>query len=563
MWLLLLLASPLTQASDTAAWTKELGAVAIQDGGRIMPLDAYARRLAVQLTGREHWSKSNGPKDFAGRDHMELLCDLLFKGQQSMMQAEILTIEHRPFKTLVGLDPQRRFFTAAEVAMNKKLNELLMEQEKARMADPKAKASDNQRRAGDIFSAANRAAGLASGEQLPLVPAGDHKPFLKVGLNEGDPGTEAVRAAFNAMGKAYTSSGDMLTAVRNFKAAIAAAGTLDPNAARAIGYELLHDRHNPWQKTAIFYGLAIVLFGFSRLALRKPLVILAVVAAVIGVGEQMLGVGLRVAILDRAPVTNTYEALLWMGLVAMAIGLVAQIVNRSGYYLFGALGAAFLSVLFANLVPLEDRTNSLPAVLRSNYWLIVHVLTVTASYGVFAVASVLSHVYLTRQILFPGRRDEELAARRSTPLVVQTYRCIQIGLLLLTAGTILGGVWAADSWGRFWGWDPKETWALISIVVYFAVLHARYVRWIQDFGLACCSVLGFVVIVWTFYGVNYVMATGLHSYGFGSGGEAYVGAWALAELAFLVACRWRYGAIKRQEPAAVVAHQHNAPAKPA
>ncbi|MCX5690757.1 MAG: hypothetical protein NTV94_13410, partial [Planctomycetota bacterium] len=316
MWLLLLFASPLTQASDTAAWTKELGAIAIQDGGRIMPLDAYARRLAVQLTGREHWSASNGPKDFAGKDHMELLCDLLFKGQQTMMQAEILTIEHRPFKTLVGLDPQRRFFTAAEVAMNKKLNELLMEQEKARMADPKAKASADQRRAGDIFGAANRAAGLASGEQLPLVPAGENKAFLKVGLNEGDPGTEAVRGALNAMAKAYTSNGDMLTAVRTFKAAIDAAGTLEPRTARAIGYELLHDRHNPWLKTAIFYGLSIIVFGFSRLMFRKPLVIVAVIAALIGVGEHMLGVGLRVAILDRAPVSNTYEALLWMGLVA-------------------------------------------------------------------------------------------------------------------------------------------------------------------------------------------------------------------------------------------------------
>jgi cytochrome c-type biogenesis protein CcsB len=371
-----------------------------------------------------------------------------------------------------------------------------------------------------------------------------------VGTTGGAPGTENVRSALVALGSAYTTQGDMTAAVTALQTAINAAGTLDPASARAVSLELIHDRHNPWMKTALLYGLAIVVFGFSRLFLRRPLVILAILAAIAGVAEQILGIWLRVQILDRAPVTNTYEALLWMGLVAMAIGLVFQFFNRTGYYLFAALCAAFLSVLFANLVPLEDRTNSIPAVLRSNYWLIVHVLTVVASYGVFAVASVLSHVYLTRQILFPGRRAEELAARRSNPLVVQTYRCIQIGLLLLTAGTILGGVWAADSWGRFWGWDPKETWALISILVYFAVLHARYVRWIQDFGLATCSVLGFVVIVWTFYGVNYVMASGLHSYGFGSGGELWVGLWALAEILFLVACRLRYGAAKPPAPAA-------------
>ncbi len=548
--LLLLLPSRLTLASDTSAALADLGAVAIQEGGRTMPMDAYARRLAVQLTGREHWSAGRGPQAFDGRNHMELLCDLLFKGQD-MMQKQLIGIENRPFKKLVGLDEQRKFFTPAEIAMNKGINELLMAQDNARRADPQAKPSADQRRASDIFQAANQAAALVAGEQLAIIPSDQHKAFLRVGLNDGDPGTEAARSALTALGQAYTSNGDVGTAVRNLRSAIDATGKLDARTARAVNLELFHDRHHPWLNTAVLYGLSITLFGVSRLVLRRPLVLLAILAAVAGAAEHALGIGLRVIILDRAPVSNTFEALLWMGLVAMAIGLVAQLINRTGYYLFAALCASFLSVLFANIVPLEDRTNSIPAVLRSNYWLTVHVLTVVASYGIFAVGSVLSHVYLTRQILFPGRRAEEIVARRSNPLIVQTYRCIQIGLLLLTAGTILGGVWAADSWGRFWGWDPKETWALISIVVYFAVLHARYVRWLQDFGLAACSVMGFVVIVWTFYGVNYVMATGLHSYGFGSGGEAYVGMWALAEIAFLIACRVRYGAIKRDDHASI------------
>jgi ABC-type transport system involved in cytochrome c biogenesis permease subunit len=179
-------------------------------------------------------------------------------------------------------------------------------------------------------------------------------------------------------------------------------------------------------------------------------------------------------------------------------------------------------------------------VLRSNYWLIVHVLTITASYGVLAVASLLGHVYLIKEVLIKrAPAPDPDMPHLSHPLVVQVYRAIQAGLFLLTAGTILGGVWAADSWGRFWGWDPKETWALISIVVYFAVLHARYVRWIQDFGLATCAVVGFASIVWTFYGVNYLMASGLHSYGFGSGGGTWVALWVAAEAVFVGACWWR------------------------
>ncbi|MGE3108996.1 MAG: cytochrome c biogenesis protein [Phycisphaerales bacterium] len=257
-------------------------------------------------------------------------------------------------------------------------------------------------------------------------------------------------------------------------------------------------------------------------------------------------------ILGRAPVSNTYEALLWMGLVGIGVALVAQLLNRKGWYLPAGIGVALLSVLFSNLVPLESQTGALPAVLRSNYWLIIHVLTIVASYGVLAVASILGHVYLVKEVLLARRGAPQRDSKLSHPLVSQTYRCLQLGLVLLTAGTILGGVWAADSWGRFWGWDPKETWALISIVVYFAVLHARYVRWLKDFGLAASAVLGFASIVWTFYGVNYLMGTGLHSYGFGAGGGMWVAVWAVAEIVFVLACRWRMPSGQRQrsgEPA--------------
>jgi cytochrome c biogenesis factor len=137
-----------------------------------------------------------------------------------------------------------------------------------------------------------------------------------------------------------------------------------------------------------------------------------------------------------------------------------------------------------------------------------------------------------------------------SPLIIQIYRTIQLGVLLLTAGTILGGVWAADSWGRFWGWDPKETRALISIVVYFAMLHARYIGWLRDVGMAAAAIFGFLAIIWTFYGVNYVMATGLHSYGFGSGGEKWVARWAAFELVFLTVCKLKYNSLaaQRREP---------------
>lgn len=509
----------------------------MQDGGRLMPLEGYARRLAVDVTGRTHWS-SNGPDGFTGRAPMELLLDSMFRGQE-ILTRRVITIEDRPFKRAVGLEETRRFFSAAELASAAKLNEMLGAFEHAREHDQQAQPDKNQRKASNIRSAANRLADLAAGEMLAVIPSAEGKAWRRASAQGAEPGAEAVQAAWKAVGAAYVGGQPIDSAVEQLQKAIAALGVPTQAEAKAVELEVFYDRHDPWMKTAIFYGLALILFGVSTLILKRPMTILALVSTAIGIGEHLLGIGLRVAILNRAPVSNTFEALLWMGLVGIAVGLGAQLLNkRKGWYLFAGIAAAFISVLFAGLVPLTDRTNSLPAVLRSNFWLAIHVLTIVASYGVLAVSSVLGHAFLIKDVLL--RRREATEPFRSAALIVQTYRTIQVGLILLTAGTILGGVWAADSWGRFWGWDPKETWALISILTYFAVLHARYVRWLQDFGLAASAVLGLVVIVWTFYGVNYVMATGLHSYGFGSGGEMWVGLWAVLELIFLGVCWARH-----------------------
>jgi hypothetical protein len=124
--------------------------------------------------------------------------------------------------------------------------------------------------------------------------------------------------------------------------------------------------------------------------------------------------------------------------------------------------------------------------------------------------------------------------------------------LLLAAGTILGGVWANYSWGRFWDWDPKETWALTALLVYLFVLHGRIAGTWSGFGLAVGSVLAFQSIVMSWYGVNFVLGVGLHSYGFGSGGFVYAGTFVIAELAFtlLAILRRRSSRASRAIPSA-------------
>ena len=131
------------------------------------------------------------------------------------------------------------------------------------------------------------------------------------------------------------------------------------------------------------------------------------------------------------------------------------------------------------------------------------------------------------------RTDLETALFKTLSLFL--YRALQVGTLLLATGTMLGGVWASYSWGRFWGWDPKETWAFIALLGYLAILHGRMVGWIREFGMAVGAILGFLLILMAWYGVNFVLGTGLHSYGFGSGGYTYVGGFVAFEILVILA----------------------------
>jgi ABC-type transport system involved in cytochrome c biogenesis permease subunit len=238
---------------------------------------------------------------------------------------------------------------------------------------------------------------------------------------------------------------------------------------------------------------------------------------------------------------------------------LAQVYPRQWFTMGGALVGTFLWML-ACYAPVLDRGFSpLQPVLRDNFWLTIHVLTIVSSYGAGLLAWMLGNVSLAYYLFGRYRppsaamaRHAETAAaegEQDTPpaedlaeppvdgmrppeachtLAGYIYKAMQVAVLLLAAGTILGGLWADVSWGRFWGWDPKEVWALISCLVYLAILHGRYAGWIGDLGLAVGSVLGASAIIFSWYGVNFVLGVGLHSYGFGTGGQWWVGGFVLA-----------------------------------
>jgi ABC-type transport system involved in cytochrome c biogenesis permease subunit len=231
-----------------------------------------------------------------------------------------------------------------------------------------------------------------------------------------------------------------------------------------------------------------------------------------------------------------YETVVFAAWGAVLLALVLELRSSTRVVTACAAGLGVIALVLADNVPIMDGSiTPLVPVLRDNTWLTLHVLTITLGYAAFLLALGLGHVNLGLSLLAPGR-----AALLKT-LSQFLYRSLQVGTLFLAVGTLLGGVWASYSWGRFWGWDPKETWALIALLGYVALLHGRLLGWVKDFGLAVGSILGFMLVLMAWYGVNFVLGTGLHSYGFGVGGYGYVGAYLAAEAAFLGYAVWRQG----------------------
>jgi len=243
-----------------------------------------------------------------------------------------------------------------------------------------------------------------------------------------------------------------------------------------------------------------------------------------------------------------------------------QVVSRKPFALAGA-AVAFFTVYLACYAPVFDEEISpLMPVLRHNFWLTSHVLTIVASYGAGALAWALGNLALAHYLFGRYREplgDEEIAAvpgehrpagdyhapataltRRSPEVCAMLgtaiYKATQVAVLLLAAGTILGALWADVSWGRFWGWDRKEVWALISLLIYLAVLHGRYAGWFGNFGLAVGSVFGATSILITWYGVNFVIGSEKHAYAEGSGGLGWVLLAVALNWAFVLAAAVRY-----------------------
>ncbi len=497
-----------TQALDFAP----LAAVPVQEGGRKKPFLVFADETMMGLSGMTS-HLYNG----ANRSSVEVVARIWLDPAGWEKQPLIL-INSGDLKQKAGLDAGRKRFSYEELTTNEGLRALIRESaapgQKARKdkPDPTPKAAMD---AGQRLAAFE---GLMSGRAPAVVPAGGAAWSAP---SAGDPALAKLRDAVHADDQAGFDA-----AVRVLVAEQAKAPADFQAEPWKLAVETFYQRLHPFRWAWILYlASGLCLLALSGRASRAGYAA-AWTLALGGFVLQVAGFACRVFVSGRAPVTNMYESVVWVAFGTILFALVFEAVYRCRYFLLGAVPVAAVSLIIADTQPviLDRSIKPLVPVLADNFWLATHVLTITLSYAAFALALGLGHIVLGKVI----------AGKRPSPALFNyLYRALQVGVLLLATGTILGGVWANYSWGRFWGWDPKETWALIALLGYLFLLHGRIAGKWGGFGLAVGSVLAFLSVLMAWYGVNFVLGVGLHSYGFGAGGFPVAIAFVLAELAFV------------------------------
>ncbi|MCU0398198.1 MAG: cytochrome c biogenesis protein CcsA, partial [Cyclobacteriaceae bacterium] len=285
-----------------------------------------------------------------------------------------------------------------------------------------------------------------------------------------------------------------------------------------IRAEILLNSLHIFNRLAVVYvvlGLSLLFFlfytVFSHRSILSTIYKILFGLMVAGFVLHTLGLGLRWYVSERAPWSNGYESMIYIAWTTVLAGLLFARKSFGGLAATMVLSATVL--LVANLSDLDPEITPLVPVLRS-YWLTIHVSLEAGSYGFLMLGALIGIINLILMIFITPRNKENIYLQIKEMTYLSEMTLIG-GLFMISVGTYLGGVWANESWGRYWGWDAKETWALVTILVYAFILHMRLIPKLQSlFAYNFASIFGLASVIMTYYGVNYYLS-GLHSYAAG------------------------------------------------
>jgi len=352
---------------------------------------------------------------------------------------------------------------------------------------------------------------------------------LKDGTSHWGSPEEALKSAINSEDSAYLGNVIQLLAGALDKGDEAAvrqiSGSVRGYQERFAGYDLPPDskinaeifyyKAGIFEKLFPFYmtlGLLMIIVLITSLILGRdnPRLMMKIIGGILFAGflAHTSGLAIRWYISGHSPMSNGYESMIFISWVTLLAGFIFS--RRSAFTLPATSVLAGLTLLVAHMSFMDPEITSLVPVLQS-YWLTLHVSVITGSYGFLGLGAILGIINLVL-ISLSGNSSRARISDTVDDLTVINFRTVTLGLYFLTIGTFLGAVWANESWGRYWGWDPKETWSLITIIVYTLVTHSRQIPGLKDiYTFNLLSLFAFSSVLMTYFGVNYYLS-GLHSY---------------------------------------------------
>lgn len=367
----------------------------------------------------------------------------------------------------------------------------------------------------------------------PSTPGAGPSAWMRIDeamfqIARGDAVPPALRG-YAAMGTAYRNndSAAFHSALERYRGELAIHGESLLRKARS---EQVFNHLAPFYKATVLYvlsGLLVLIFTLAPARLE----VLRETARLLTIGTLLLhtsGLIYRMVLEGRPPVTNLYSSAVFIGWGACALGLLLERFWKNGIGLLVSSTAGFTTLIIAhNLAMSGDTMEMMRAVLDTNFWLATHVVVVTLGYSATFVAGLLAILYVVLGVF-----TRSLSADKAKSLVKMVYGIVCFAALFSFVGTVLGGIWADQSWGRFWGWDAKENGALMIVLWNALFLHARWGGIARERGLMALAIAGNIVTAWSWFGVN-MLGIGLHSYGFMSAAFTWLMLFVASQLAVI------------------------------
>ncbi len=477
--------------------------IPVQYEGRMMPFSSFARELVLGVSGKQA---------LKGETATETVMRWLADPHQAYKEP-LFSIKHQDLLQELGETKKATKYNLEELLEMHKLMQL--SQESSRIKSQDGKPTKAQSEASKIVGKLGYLYALL-GKQIPGYipdandPMGSWLPLMDQ-VSTDDSVAIGIRDGVTTMVHSYSKGhdGQLIRLSQVVNRLVRARWNPGEERLKRFDVEIMYNSYRPIQfgRNLYLFGFVLVLCALFGWSSRFIFISSWVISA--GLAAHTIGLIMRTYVGDRAPWSNFYESLVTLVALLVLFGLLFAKGRMRGLILGAVALSGFASLLIADRAGLSPGIDTLAPALQS-YWLTIHVIIIMAGYAAAMLAMVLGHVVLGVEAFKP--KDSKLFIA-STEAV---YRAVQMAMLFIFVGTVLGGVWAHEAWGRYWGWDPKETWALISWFAYLGVAHARFAGWLSPRGLALAAIGVFPIILMTYYGVNY-MLSGLHSY---AGGES-------------------------------------------